>query len=279
MATQPNSRLRVRIVILATVTAVVATWLLTREPWGESLLLEHWRVQIVTGSDEAAAQAVRQAAELGPASLPLLVESVGSYRHSVALAAQQGLLAQLAKLEQAELPVRSARLATLGQALSDAVDTYGPEGKRLASDVAERILRMETDPTVADRFALVANCRKVLFSTTLQRLRPQAIAAATALGRTDRDDAAQAAARGTVAEAFQSTPPLPGGGLEILSLPVPSLPERVARQTVEQDQAATEPEQFPLQPVIVDRPRGVRPGHFRRPPQTARLAPAGSSVR
>ena len=251
--------------------AILAVWVASG-PWREQLLVGHWRQKIAEASDAQAPQIVRTAASIGDPALPLLVEMLGSYRTSVALAAHQTLTDEVERWRRLSPTEASPKLALLAASLADQVANYGPVGRGWAAELVGQVIQWPTDAAVIDQSQLLADCGRVLGATAELRGRAdwdarQAAEQLDPLHSWRRGDSLPVEENAGLIEVLAENH-LPGGGLPIKPADVRRVPESSVSQAprvlpVERPPAAIfaePPESRPLSTA----PRDAPPGEARR---------------
>ncbi len=139
-----------------------------------NLAANHWREKLHNAPDEEVRPLLRQAAALGEPGVSVLVESLGSSRECVAIAARDVLDSLLNGWQKHPRHGDSAKLGTLAHELASRVGSFGPTARDDAADLATRILLWPPDAKAVDRGSLVADCQRVLQTAPLaQRPREQ----------------------------------------------------------------------------------------------------------
>lgn len=162
-------RLRAVFLTLATTALLVALlaafWSLY--PWYLAL---HWGKQLESVPDDRVGALLDGIAQLGEPGIPVLVESLGSKRESVAGGARRAILGKMRGWEPLRARAYSPKLALLAQALADSVGHFPPDAQAHAADLAARILKWwALDPEVVDPAQVIAWCEKVVRTAARQR--------------------------------------------------------------------------------------------------------------
>jgi hypothetical protein len=182
-----------------------------------NLAANHWREKLHNAPDEEVRPLLRQAAALGEPGISVLVESLGSSRECVAIAARDVLDSLLNGWQRHPRPGDSAKLGTLAHELASRVGSFGPTARDDAADLATRILLWPPDAKAVDRGSLVADCQRVLQTAPLaQRPREQTPAVVSSEPEGTAEET-------PTASNIEELVLLPGGGLPVGGLESPDL--------------------------------------------------------
>lgn len=191
-------------------------------------LAERFRETILTAPDHQVETLLREAAGLGEVALPLLAESLGSYRTSVATAAHRVLNEELENW--ADLPADEAgrRVAGLSAALAEYVPLYGSRGRSWAAEIVERLIRWPLPRERFDHDTMLLHCSAVLQATTEMRSRAdwdaqQAALQLDPLRQVSRPHTVAPEADAALARAVEESH-LPGGGVPVQPASVRAIP-------------------------------------------------------
>jgi len=247
-------RLRSRLGLLAVAFGVAA--LLWLSPfWCRSLLKEWMQQRIDAAADRQAAEIVRTAPALGPQGMELLAEAAGSYRQSVARAAQAVLYEQIDRWQRADHRQQAGReMAALARSLAAQIEQYGPAARRFAAQLVEQMQRLPARENVSNGVAFVADCHHVLDTAARAGFKPQSERSVRFSFETD----------GAFARADQAVNP---------SSPNQQDPgDRASRDT--NGSRSQEPRRLYIHDEPNDSVHRMPPGRFARPLQVRRVPPA-----
>jgi len=227
-----------KILLLALLIAVglIAVVVLGLRGWLDRFIAQHWQDRLNSVTDDRAPLLLGQAAALGDAGIPVLVEALGSRRESVARAGKRALLEELDRWEMLSPADASPKLALLAKALADHVDDFGLTARADAAQLATRILLWPLDRQAVDRQQVIGWCETVLRTTALDRRllaekslagRPERAVSgenrpATDQARSGLGERPSVADREQPGIAIAKMAQLPGGGLPIHKFPTGS---------------------------------------------------------
>lgn len=193
------------------------------------------------------AQHMRQLAAFGEEGMPHLVSALKDERPQVAAEARLVLSEELDQWQV--LPARDAsrRLALLASELARGIEGCSPTTRRLASDLATRVLLWPVDASAIDQQQLIGDCERVLVAVRGGEA-PTVLPAQLAMsGTSPRNPSGELSP-------LDDHLMIPGGGLPIEMERAPSLPPE------ERSQPRAFPQDDPkLVPVL---PRGEEPRTF-----------------
>lgn len=128
------------------------------------LLAARIAAQLESTSESDVATPLRQLAEFGRDGLPHLVEALKDERPALAREARSVLSEELDRWQLLPQRESSQRLALLASELARGIESCSPTTRRLASDLATRILLWPVDATVVDQQQLIGDCERVLLA-------------------------------------------------------------------------------------------------------------------
>jgi hypothetical protein len=240
------SRARLR---LGAAIAVVAILFLAGYGWlqPQRRLAARVAAELDTARDERVMEVMKQLAAFGEHGLPHLAAALKHERPEVASAARTVLSEELDRWQLLPPKTASKRIACLAEELSRGIEACSPMTRRMASDLATRILLWPVDAAAINQPKLISNCERVLVAV---RAREQPTILATHL------ETAGISPRGvSELSPYDEALDLPGGGLPIEMSNVPALP----REEQAQPRALPSTEEVELSPVI---PPGEEPRRF-----------------
>lgn len=243
--------------LLVIATSALLFWL--GQGWirPQRALAKRVAAQLETASPAQRAQHMRHLAAFGEAGLPYLAAALKHERIEIATEARLVLSEELDRWQLLKPHDASRRLAKLANELAQGIEGCSPPTRRMASDLATRILLWPVDAAVVDQQRLIADCERVLVAV---RGREEPTLAATEVATASFTP--RAAAR---LSPLDDELTLPGGGLPTEMTRVPALPPEAAGQPRALPHA-DEPE---LAPAI---PAGEEPRRFF--PETTSTTPS-----
>ena len=144
------------------------------------VLARRYREQLAALPDAEVASQLRRIVDLGDAGLPLLAAALGSPREAVRTAARGLLIEEADRWELLSPSVAATKLAILAKALAQSAEHFDAANKRLAADMAPRILNWphsggdDSGDDDAGRVAVMADCEAVLAATAAPHTAPLA---------------------------------------------------------------------------------------------------------
>ncbi|MEX0642149.1 MAG: hypothetical protein WD468_05585 [Pirellulales bacterium] len=159
-----NERWRPVVPIAMTLAMAAALLLIfaASRTWQRSALADHLHSELGDADTDQIALLVRQLGELGDEGIPPLVRALGSPRPTVAERARRELLQLLEIWDALEPAESSPKLAVLAASLAEEVGEFDPSARRVAAELAHRLLLRPTDGDVIERDTLIASCEAVL---------------------------------------------------------------------------------------------------------------------
>lgn len=177
---------------------------------------ERWHYTLAIAPDDKISELLTELVDQDEAAIPALVLAMDLPRENVALPIRKTLQEQLTAWRKSPRPDADRRMARLATALSESVESFGPEAKMVAAEAVTEILRWNEEGDVKDRMNLLAACDRVLQicapkgSAVAEKLRAQESDAARNKHGLDID-----AHFAGISMQPQKVAVLPGGGLEI----------------------------------------------------------------
>src|SRR5690606_1705238 len=142
----------------------LAAWIGTSWLRPQRLLAQRIAVQLDAAPAEALPPLMQQLAAFGEDGLPHLAQAMRHARPEVAAEARAVLSEELDRWRLLKPREAARRLARLARELATGIDAAPPEARRMASDLATRILLWPVDPAHVDQQQLIADCEAVLVS-------------------------------------------------------------------------------------------------------------------
>lgn len=200
---------------------------------------------------------MRQLAAFGLDGLPHLVGALKHENSAIAAEARSVLSEELDRWQLLDSPDAARRLAALARELAQGIEGCSPTTRRLASDLATRILLWPVDAQAIDQQQLIGDCERVLIAVRGKEeptLVPTQIASASFSPRSTSSELSP----------IDDELSIPGGGLPMEMQRVPSLPpeERAQPRVL----PIEEPNLSPVLPpgdeprTFVPEPQPIRPG-------------------
>lgn len=216
----------------ALAVVLIVTVVLTR-PAQERWLANQRTAEIESLPDDRVGPAVQRLTELDDAlSIEALVKLLTSPRTSVVDAARTTLLEQTSRWAALPKSDESKRLAKLAGSLARHLPEMSPRARSLAAELAQHVLLRPLDSEVVDGPAVLADCDAVL-SAFAQRRPPTASRQAAAAQQFDPLEESRHARRQRLARSeseraddLVQSSHLPGGGIPVHAVDVPTLPEQ-----------------------------------------------------
>jgi hypothetical protein len=178
-------RWRWPLAIFAAAAVVLLAWWYERQ----SGTVEIWENRLLTATPEELPEVLRRIAALGDRGIVVLVVSLGSSDPRIAGAAKQVLLSEVDDWEMLPAKKAAGHLSVLADALAEHMDDYDVPARRVAGDLALRILLWPLDDVAMDRTHLIAACDAILRDSTREPIAKSRLAAAgdVASGGAGRD--------------------------------------------------------------------------------------------
>ena len=226
-----------RLAALVLLTAIGLLALLLVPGWRpRDILARQWRKELATVPDDQALARLRNVAGLGDVGIPILVEALGNERESVAQAAQEVLVERVDRWQLLRARYSSPKIAMLASSLAEWTPRFGPASRRVASDLALKMLLWPVDGKVTDGGQLIVDCELVLRAHTDSRppVRSEfSTRGSSGEGRSTGDLSPAVAlgnrhAAGRIA--LDELSVLPGGGLPTEPMELPALPPSLVNQ-------------------------------------------------
>jgi hypothetical protein len=120
--------------------------------------------QLDVATSDALPDLMRQLAAFDNEGLPHLVSALKHARPEVASEARLALSEELDRWQLLKPPDASRRIEILARELARGIEACSPTTRRMASDLATRILLWPVDVAVVDQQQLIADCQRVLIS-------------------------------------------------------------------------------------------------------------------
>ena len=222
----------------------------------QKLLAARLAQQLNATPEADLADHMRQLAAFGEDGLPHLVSALKDDRANIASQARLVLSEELDRWQLIEPRPASRRLACLASELARGIEGCSPTTRRLASDLATRILLWPVDASAIDQQQLIGDCERVLIAvrgSETPTVVPTQLASVSFSPRSVNGDLSP----------LDDGLSIPGGGLPVEMQRAPTLPPE------ERSQPRVLPiEQPDLSPVL---PPGEEPRTF--VPETRPLNP------
>lgn len=207
---------RGRALLVAGGIAVLLLWLAYANFQPRKLLAARIAAQLDTTPESDLATPLRQLTEFGRDGLPHLVEALKNERPALAREARSVLSEELDRWQLLPQRESSQRLALLASELARGIESCSPTTRRLASDLATRILLWPVDANVVDQQQLIGDCERVLIAVRGSEpptVVPMQVATNSVSPRNPSD-----------LSPLDEGLSLPGGGLPVEMQPAPPLP-------------------------------------------------------
>ncbi len=145
--------------VLASLGAPVVVWY-ARSP---ELTVEYWRRQLESVSESELPGVLEEVAELGDPGIAVLADALDSSREGVAHHAGEALQKLVDEWQSLAPTTAAPKLTLLVDALASRASNYEPESRKLAADLALRVLRWPIEGvSTGDRDHLLSASVKVL---------------------------------------------------------------------------------------------------------------------
>ena len=255
-------------------TAAMSTSLALLMRWGLQpcvLLARHWQRELAGLPDRQVPVHLQRVAQLGDAGTAVLVESLADPRPSVSRAAQMTIFEQMERWQLVPTRQSSQYVETLVATLARKVWQLSPRQRRVAADLATKVLLWPLDESAVNRDRLVTDCETVLKAARSHFRGPDALAMATAAetiparpGISRWNSPHEGGQPGFANPLELDLPePLPGGRIPIEVVTVPALPPQSSERNVQSPDDP--PALFQAPASAVDISTASEPGRFSRP--------------